>query len=546
MAASMNGTAHTTTALKRWSIRQDSTLPQKDKVKAIHVYDFDNTLFSSPLPNRQIWNGSTLGLLQGQETLVGGGWWHSPSILAATGQGLDVEESRAWEGCWNEKIVELVDLSAQDDNTLNVLLTGRKEDGFTDLLLRMVASKGLEFDMICLKPSVGPQSQPFGSTMLFKQALLKDIIFTYSDAEEIKVYEDRPKHTKGFRDFFADLNSSLLAASSPESRVPITAEVIQVSEQESHMDPVAEVAEVQRMINMHNEHIRNNTAPIMASPYKVKRTVFYTAYLIAPADTERLNTLVKLPPGCPEHEVRFLANSILIMPRPAPRTVLDKVGGIGAKMSWRVTGVGQSENKVWAARVQPLNSNAQVHTENSPSLICLALRRQAKPVDASRIQNWQPVPPESAFEIETTVGEKVLLRIEEELANEDTYESSFPNPKITRKHAREEDFPPLGAQRAAQHPKNGPRPQQRSYQNDSQRNDENRRPQQNGYANKAGGSGFNNNNRGGRGGSRGQRETFRGRGNNQRGGGRGRGRGNQYRSLDDNVGQGYGSGGMQY
>lgn len=545
----MHGTARTTTALARWSC-QAKQLPSIDQIQQIHVYDFDNTLFSSPLPNRQIWNGSTIGLLQGQETFTDGGWWHCPNILAATGQGLDIEEGRAWEGCWNEKIVDLVRLSMQDEHALTILLTGRKEDGFVELISKMLAAKKLDFNMVCLKPAAGPDNQLFDSTLLFKQALLEDIVFTYTEAEEIRIYEDRPKHTKAFRDFFTGLNSSLLAnIQTPGSRQPISTEVVQVNEQDSHMNEVAEVAEVQRMINVHNAHIRNHTAAPTAIPFKIKRTVFYTAYNISSADSERLSTLVKLPQGCPEHEVRYLANSILIMPRPAPPNILKRVGGIGAKMSWRVAGVGQSENKVWAARMQPVDPNAQIHTENSTPLVCLALRRAAKPVDASRIQNWQPVSAENAFEIETVVGEKVLLRIEEELEHEDEYEASFANATKSRKHQREEDFPPLGRQQ--QVAKTGLRPQQRSYANEQQRsfqNDENRRTQQNPQSNAHGNKPNFNHGRGGRGGGRGGQQGFRGRGGNQRGGsnGRGRGRGNQYRSLDDNVGQGYGSSGMQY
>ena len=57
----------------------------------------------------------------------------------------------------------------------------------------MVASKSLEFDLICLKPEVGPKAQRFGSTMQYKQALLQDLVYTYNQADEIIVYEDRPK-----------------------------------------------------------------------------------------------------------------------------------------------------------------------------------------------------------------------------------------------------------------------------------------------------------------------------------------------------------------
>lgn len=36
------GSAHTVTAMGRWSIL-NKQLPSADKIKAIHVYDFDNT-----------------------------------------------------------------------------------------------------------------------------------------------------------------------------------------------------------------------------------------------------------------------------------------------------------------------------------------------------------------------------------------------------------------------------------------------------------------------------------------------------------------------
>jgi hypothetical protein len=87
--------------------------------------------------------------------------------------------------------VSLVELSMQQKDALNVLLTGRSEHGFADLVKRMVSSKNLKFDMVCLKPNVGPLGQKFRSTMNFKQELLKEIIYTYKDAEEIRIYEDR-------------------------------------------------------------------------------------------------------------------------------------------------------------------------------------------------------------------------------------------------------------------------------------------------------------------------------------------------------------------
>jgi hypothetical protein len=150
-------------------------------------------VFGSATPNKMLWNGLTLGHLQSPDMFASGGWWHDSSLLAATGEGIEKEEPRAWEGWWNEQIVALVELSMQQKDALSVLLTGRSESAFSELIKRMVRSKKLDFDMVCLKPATGPANQKFNTTMQFKQELLKDIVYTYKDAEEIRIYEDRVK-----------------------------------------------------------------------------------------------------------------------------------------------------------------------------------------------------------------------------------------------------------------------------------------------------------------------------------------------------------------
>lgn len=104
-----------------------------------------------------------------------------------------MEETRAWEGWWNDKVVELVELSMKQKDALTVLLTGRGEANFTDIVKRIVASKKLEFDLICLKPEVGPNGQQFSTTLSFKQSFFEDLIVTYHESDEIRVYDDRIK-----------------------------------------------------------------------------------------------------------------------------------------------------------------------------------------------------------------------------------------------------------------------------------------------------------------------------------------------------------------
>ncbi|KAK8027731.1 hypothetical protein PG991_004787, partial [Apiospora marii] len=513
----------TVTALSRWSIL-DKKLPPVGQIKAIHVYDFDNTLFKTPLPNQKLWNGRTTGALGSPDIFINGGWWHDSRILAATGEGVEREEKRGWKGWWNEKIVELVHLSMQQEDALSVMLTGRSERGFSELMKRILASKGLDFDLAGLKPAIGPNSERFSSTMKFKQAFLESLMETYKDAEEIRIYEDRVKHVQGFREFMADFNRRQEGHNGQKTRGPINAEVIQVADISTNLDPVVEVAEIQHLINAHNAMLdQPGPRPPGGKRHErlmVKKTVFFTSYMIGKADSKRLLKLVHLP-KLSHTELKFHANNIMICPRPCPESVIEKVGGMGSKMRWKVTGTACFENSIWAASVAPVPSTAKYHTDNPSPLVVLALRKGARPMDAGKIQNWQPVSADKAFEFETTVGEKVLLRIEPEDSNEHDYENSFGNKSSNKRKYSETD---------GQHGPHG-----------NSHGDRNFHP--GGYGGRGrggfrGGAGGGTSNRGHRGGPR---------GGGHRGGGRGgRGGGHGYRSLDDLGGRDFSTGGGGY
>ncbi|KAL9047282.1 MAG: hypothetical protein Q9214_000107, partial [Letrouitia sp. 1 TL-2023] len=373
--------------------------PAVSQVRALHVYDFDNTRRSS------------IGFLQNQEAFVNGGWWHDHRILEATGEGIEKEEPRAWNGWWNERIVDLVKLSVQQSDALTILLTGRSEDTFAELIKRIVASKELEFNMICLKPQAGPNNQIFNTTMSFKQAILKDLLCTYTEANEVKVYEDRPNHVRALREYLDRLNKELLAPDATTLRKPIRGEVIQVADMVTTLDPVIETAEIQRMIHVHNTSLSNG-GQSQSGLCAIKRHVFFTGYLIGPVDTLKLLDLIPLPQGISEREVKFLANSILITVGPFTPHIRDKVGGIGHKQAWQVIGLGTYEGRVFAARVAPVPADASYHTDNSVPLVVLVLLKGAHPADASRIQNWQPLSSDKQFIFQTEVEEKIQLQIE--------------------------------------------------------------------------------------------------------------------------------------
>lgn len=335
------------------------------------------------------------------------------------------------------------------------------------------------------------------------------------------------RSTKVFREFFENFNKSLLSLTAPTPRKTITADVVQVAELATSLDPVTETAEVQRMVNVHNDAL-NSEALSVPARLEIKRTVFFTGYLIPPADTAKLLTLVTLPPGIPESEVKFLANTILITPHPCPASKLEKIGGIGHKQMWKISGAAVYESKIWAARVTPVPPLSVVYTENSVPIVVLAHFKGARPVDANRIQNWQPVASGKEYVFETVVGEKMQLRVEREVDGETEYEGLFPHRGVKRR-IDEPRYEGDSYRPSPHNPRNG------------YSNDENRRPGNSG--NYRGGN--QNRNRGaGNGPGGGQHRHVshangrggRGGGGGGGGGNRGRGRGS-YKSLDD-VGTG--------
>jgi hypothetical protein len=250
---------------------------------------------------------------------------------------------------------------------------------------------------------------------------------------------------KGFRDFFEQLNQRF-HAESPLSRDPITAEIVQVAEGCMYLTPVTEAAEVQRMINYHNHSVRDLARNVTRSPYGrlgIKRTIFYTGYLISNTDSSRLISQILnplLPTGLAEsNDLKCMANCILITPRPAPRYILDKAGGIGKRLNWQITDTAVFENRIWAARLAPVPDTEKYYTDNPCPLVVLAVRKGARPSDAARIQNWQPVPDDRALTIETVVGEKVVLRVEEEYGDRGDRNGQFMNKSNKRRFQQERD-----------------------------------------------------------------------------------------------------------
>lgn len=148
-----------------------------------------------------------------------------------------------------------------------------------------------------------------------------------------------------------------------------------------------------------------------------------------------------------------------------------------------------------------------------PRTTIFALLEAAKFMGSGKIQNWQPVPKDKQIKFDSIVGEKVILRIEDEDLQENEYESLFPKKSHKRKHVQDDEA---------------------SIRHSSNSHDFGRQSGHGGRGGayqhnySGGGRGAKNNHRG-----NGQRGGRGGRGTGGGGRGRGKGGGYNYRSLDD-------------
>ncbi|CCC69045.1 hypothetical protein NCAS_0C00550 [Naumovozyma castellii] len=179
-------------------------------IKKLHVYDFDNTLYNSPQPTRELYSREVYQLvLHGLEGNNNGPyWWSEPSFLQ---QSFKDSLGTALYKYWNEKVIKLAKMSYAEPDTVSILMTGRRQDKFKELisdhldLTRAIwnfSHSELEFNAVVLKRPIDGVDV---STIEYKKKCLVDFIKFYPNLEEVTVYDDRRNQLLKFKAFFNEL-----------------------------------------------------------------------------------------------------------------------------------------------------------------------------------------------------------------------------------------------------------------------------------------------------------------------------------------------------
>ncbi|KAI9245195.1 hypothetical protein EDC94DRAFT_551354 [Helicostylum pulchrum] len=192
--------------------------------KKLAIFDFDSTLFFSPLLSSTIWHPDLLRLATA-ESVYGPGWWRD--IRSLDLGPFDDLKKTAWEGYWNEKIVQDARDCIADENTMTVVLTGRRFHPFHQLIPDMLESKGLQFDLIGLRPdpesvsdnqweATGNKTQltynitgsVFRSTMHFKTCFILNLLHNIPSIDNVVMWDDRYHHVKRFQEYLYTVRES--------------------------------------------------------------------------------------------------------------------------------------------------------------------------------------------------------------------------------------------------------------------------------------------------------------------------------------------------
>lgn len=200
-------------------------------IKRLHVYDFDNTLFKSPWTNKTLYTYPTLQMLLDNTYFLTGGWWDDPIplelIIKLAGASISTKTAitnnnsttttnkskSSLTSYWNHDILKLSKLSNEQEDTISIILTGRKENLFKNIILKIIELSRLEdpnflkpslqFDAICLKKSI--KGALWTTTMMYKTAVIRDFLEYYPNLEEVTIYDDRMNQINGFNRFFDDI-----------------------------------------------------------------------------------------------------------------------------------------------------------------------------------------------------------------------------------------------------------------------------------------------------------------------------------------------------
>lgn len=386
-----------------WDLFRREISPSVDKITEIHVYDFDNTLFRSPLPNPALFTYKAIGALSDGTTMLDLGWWQDPVPFDKIAE-TSADGSRHWNSYWNDDILPLLELSHKNEQVLTIIMTGRKKHLFRGIMSEMLQSKGITADAVVLKEG------KFVNTISYKTQVLVDMLERYTNVKLVKIFEDRENQMKGFQKFL----NEYIDAVNPE----MVYSIIPVYALKCFLSPQDEIEVVTNEITKYNNKVSNMRSKAHSKKYASlalrKSFVFVSYYL---SELERAVVLRDIQQELPDvftKEVmdtyRFELEHIPLTRGMMARKTYMSLSKSHKELQWNLTHVGLGDGII-SFKVAPCTDDV-IKTLLTPALLpaCTSSTSNTVPEDYSAISDWIDIQAKG-LKVNTTLTQLVKFNI---------------------------------------------------------------------------------------------------------------------------------------
>jgi len=332
----------------------DALVPNASAPIKIDIFDFDGTIFNSPVPNRKLWDSKTYGRLMEDSSRGGLGWFqHNVTLSNKYIQGSD----------FNYDVVNEVRKSMADPSAVTVMLTGR-DTTFTSHVLEILARESLVFDEYGFKPA--PKAGEIRTTtMNFKQDFINGLISKYG-VRKVSMWEDRPKHVTKFNEFL--------------TAIGVNNGVHYIEKPEVHMEPALEQELVRHLIASAPSYAPH---PRTESVERKRKPLFCGVFLYNDSHDLLVDELGTYIP----HDWKIFAHHMTICLGMSKNPTTEQYinDHIGMESNMTAVAIGISSDAI-AVKVE-----SDVPTDNKVAHVTIATPPNGKPYNSNKITEWKPL-----------------------------------------------------------------------------------------------------------------------------------------------------------
>jgi len=312
--------------------------------KIVNIFDFDGTLFRSPVPNPKLWDNSLIGKIHSTTDQSGLGWFQDIITLSHPYVPLYPEE-KWYVAEVKEKVLE----SMKDPTAITVLLTGRTVQ-YQSMIKRIVDHAGLQFDEYGLKP--GPEV----TTLNFKIDFIAKLVSKYQPYRLV-LWEDRPTHAEKFtirlKQKFPYVDCRVIAVPSAETYLP------------QHLE-----LELIQTLSLNS-----------GNKMDYKEIISFAGVFLDDESCQLLKTRFPPIPGWTEH---YHHMTVCLGPLSSNQSLSLGTNLIGTEVVLDVIALGQ-DRKAYAVQVKGFPST------NIIPHITMCTAPDSKPKFSNHIPNWKPI-----------------------------------------------------------------------------------------------------------------------------------------------------------